>query len=135
MSNKRVVIWIDHKKAMVVTLIGIETVKHTEIKSKVGEHHHVSGGAQFHIGRKEKNIENVYTSELDAFYEQIIPFLEHSEKIIIVGPGEARFQLEKIIKKHKSLESIPIKLEPADKLTENQLVAFAKKRLPLISAP
>jgi hypothetical protein len=44
-----------------------------------------------------------------------------------MGPGQAKIEFEKMLKKHKSMKSRLIKVETADKMTKNQMIAHVKK--------
>ena len=44
-----------------------------------------------------------------------------------MGPGEAKVEFEKAIMKYKSLQNRVLKVETADKMTENQMVAYVKR--------
>jgi hypothetical protein len=43
-----------------------------------------------------------------------------------MGPGEAKIELEKAIKKNKDLRRRILKVETAAKMTRNQMVAYVK---------
>jgi len=52
--------------------------------------------------------------------------LRDAERILICGPGEAKFELEKEIKKSKELSARIVGIKPADKMTERQILAKVK---------
>ena len=137
MSNKRVMIWVDHKKAMIVELEG-KTVSCKVLESNVEGHTRLSGGSCVggvpngpHEVVKESSIERKHEAHLLRFYEEIIPFIAGATEVIILGPGEAKIELQKTIKTHYALAKIELRTEPADKLTENQLMALAKEKMPI----
>jgi hypothetical protein len=40
-----------------------------------------------------------------------------------MGPGEAKLEVEKVIRKYKSLHNRILKVETTDKMTKNQMIA------------
>ena len=53
--------------------------------------------------------------------------MDDADKILIFGPGEAKIELEKELKKSKELSLKIVGVEPADKMTEKQIAAKVKK--------
>ena len=50
-----------------------------------------------------------------------------AKKILIFGPGEAKGELEKEIKKRKDLSVTIVGVESADQMTDKQIVAKVRK--------
>jgi hypothetical protein len=44
-----------------------------------------------------------------------------------MGPGEAKIEFEKTVKKNKSMHNRILKVETADKMTKNQMIAYVRK--------
>jgi hypothetical protein len=44
-----------------------------------------------------------------------------------MGPGEAKIEFEKTVKKHKIMQKRILKVETADKMTKNQMIAHVRK--------
>lgn len=119
--KKNVGLWIDHIKAVVVSLIGTEEdikLISSDIETKRRQ-----------TGIKEPAddvAQRVLTGHLNAYYEEVVTCLRDAESIFIFGPGEAKGELEKHLKKARLGKSV-VDVEPADKMTEPQIVAKVKE--------
>ena len=60
-------------------------------------------------------------------YQQIIRRIRDLAKILVLGPGEAKTELKKELEKSRGLVAKKITLEPADKMTERQVVAKVRQ--------
>ncbi len=126
---KRIGVWIDHAKAHLVVLENQATPEVVTIASDV-EHRHkamptgspaVPG--QLH-GAPIKRYEHRREQEKHRYYEQIVSAVRFADSIVIMGPGLAKNELTKEIRKHHQLAGRVLAVEPADKkLTPAQLVA------------
>ena len=63
-----------------------------------------------------------YAGHLAHYYDEIISFLCEAKSILLLGPGEAKGELQKRFEKHPSAAR-RIALETADKMTGPQIVA------------
>lgn len=130
--KKYVGIWADHEKAFIVTLQG-DTETLTRIDSNVEGRVRLAGGsrsATIYGPRdvaSEQKIDRRREHHLRGYYRKIIEAIDNAEKILIFGPGEAKRELEKEIKKSKELSEKIVKIEPADKMTERQIAAKARQ--------
>ena len=135
--DKYVGVWLDHRKAYIVSLK--KSAHETEIQldeaiitieSGVEKHVRLSGGARSAktpYGPQdvavESKMEDRRKHQLHEYYQQIIWHIQNARKILILGPGEAKGELSKEIKKSKALAAKLVAVETADKMTENQLAA------------
>jgi hypothetical protein len=127
--KKEVGLWIDHKKAVVITL----TDKGQEIK-QIGGHlerdDQPLGGWEAHSGKDYGEIdrqERHFMDHLDKYYDEVIAFIHDAESILIFGPGEAKGELEKRIKS-KGLHVRIVGVETADEMTDPQIAAKVRKQ-------
>jgi hypothetical protein len=125
-------IWIDHEKAFIVTIIdGQESVE--IIKSDIEGKIRLSGGSRSRTiygpqdVASEKKIEERRKHQLRRYYEKVISEVRNARKILLFGPGEAKIGLEKEMKKSKNLSAKIVDVEPADKMTERQIVDKVRK--------
>jgi len=44
-----------------------------------------------------------------------------------MGPGEAKVEFQKVIKRHKAMQKRLLKVETAAKMTKNQMLAYVEK--------
>ena len=130
-------IWIDHRKAFIVFLNkGADAIEPAKaettitIESDVEKHVRLSGGSG---SRKtpygpqdvsvDSKIDDRRRDQLREYYQEIIRTVQEARKLLIFGPGKAKGELEKEMKKSKSLAPKVLPLETTDKMTEKQIAA------------
>jgi hypothetical protein len=121
--NHTVGIWIDHKRAIVVSVLAGRVTTKT-LESEVGAHPRYSrqqddGG--------ERQYEERHNQHLEQYYDDVISQLGQPEAILIFGPGEAKLELRARLSRSKTLSDRPVDIETADKLTDPQIVARVKE--------
>ena len=127
--NRNIGLWIDHKQAF---LIWHDSKKVEVIPSNLEPRTHSSGGSRIG-GNYNQNLDSElrhndhYNIHLNKYYEKVIATIQNADSIFIMGPGEAKLEFEKAIKKHKALIKKILRIETADKMTENQMVARVKE--------
>lgn len=121
--NHKVGIWIDHKKAVVVSASASGVTAKT-LESEVGPHTHYSGSQD---GGGEKKYENRHGQHLDRYYDEVIAQLGQPEALLIFGPGEAKLQLKERLSSSTALSDRIVGIETTDKLTDPQIVAKVKE--------
>lgn len=124
-------LWIDHGKAVVVAL----TDKGEEIRlviSKVGRQLRREGGALLKgsfdaIAVPASDVrERILKAQLNLYYDAVIATIRDSAAILIFGPGEAKVELKKRMKRAKVADRI-VAVESADKMTDRQIAARVRK--------
>ena len=132
--NKYMGLWIDHKKAVIVTIEGEN--EHIEtIESNVEGHFRLKGGSRSSTpygpqqAVSESQREERSKHHLHDYYQEVIRLIQDAEKILIFGPGEAKRELEKEIRKSKELSPRIVKVESSDKMTDNQIRSKVRKYL------
>ncbi|PWB70515.1 MAG: hypothetical protein C3F07_16930 [Anaerolineales bacterium] len=121
-------LWIDHKQAY---LIWYDRRKVEVIPSNLEPRTHFSGGTRIG-GRYNQRVDSElryndrYKNQLSKYYQQVISTIQNADSIFIMGPGEAKLELEKAIKRYKDLARKLLKVETADKMTKNQMVAYVR---------
>ena len=116
-------IWIDHEKAVVVTISG-EDVSLKTLVSDVGPHTHYAGSQE---GGGEKKYEERHSQSLDRYYDDVISRLGEPEAVLLFGPGEAKMQLKHRLGRSHVLSKSIVTVEGADKLTDPQIIAKVKE--------
>lgn len=125
-------IWIDHRKAIIVTLVG-ETPKLQKILSNVEKHVRASGGSRSSATYgpqdvfAEDRVNRKYMHHLESYYDEVTDVIRDSEAIFIFGPGETKHELCKHIEKSKELSKRVVNVETTDKMTDRQVAAKVKK--------
>ena len=127
--DRNVGVWIDHKQAY---LIWYEEGRVEAIPSEIEPPEHFSGGTQLggklnQKGDMELRHNDRYKLKLTKFYKRVIASLQDVSSIFIMGPGEAKIEFEKVLRRHKSMQKRLLKVETADKMTKNQMIARVKK--------
>ena len=127
--DRNVGVWIDHKQAY---LIWYREGRVEVIASNLEPPAHFSGGTQLggrlnQKGDTELHHNDRYRVQLNKYYKQVVAALKDVESIFIMGPGNAKIEFEKILKKHKVMQKRLLKVETADKMTRNQMVARVRR--------
>ena len=127
--DRNVGLWIDHKQAY---LIWYKEGRVEIIPSDIEPPEHFSGGTQLggklnQKGDMELRHNDRYKLQLHKYYEQVIAALKDVNSIFIMGPGEAKVEFEKVLKRHKAMQKRLLKVETADKMTKNQMIARVRK--------
>src|SRR6478672_839143 len=121
--SKDVGVWIDHRKAVIVSIAAGEITTIT-LKSDVEGHPRYSGSLE---GGGEKKYEERHSQDLDRYYGEVIGQLGKPDALLLLGPGEAKRQLkERLGRSTMSSERI-VAVESTDKLTDPQIVAKVKE--------
>jgi hypothetical protein len=127
--DRNVGLWIDHKQAYAIwSADGRVEV----IPSHIEPPAHYSGGTQLggklnQKGDTELHHNDRFKLQLNKYYQQVISTLKTADSILIMGPGQAKIELEKVIKRDKSIQKRILKVETADKMTKNQMIAYVRK--------
>ncbi len=120
-------VWIDHRKALIVT-IGAGGEQTTRVVSKVEQHPQRGGDSAMHGDYEADQVpadnsrQRALTRELDIYYDTVIEAIKGFDSLLIIGPGEAKGELNKRLVKLKLSERVAA-IETVDKMTEPQIVA------------
>ena len=120
--NRMVGVWIDHKKAVIVSA-SEEHVTTTTLESDVAAHPHFGGQQD---GGGEKKYEERHRRSLGRYYDEVINHLGEPEALFIFGPGEAKLELQERLVRSAAPSPPVVEIETADKLTDPQIVAKVK---------
>ncbi|MCF8106901.1 MAG: hypothetical protein K9K64_15580, partial [Desulfohalobiaceae bacterium] len=85
-----------------------------------------SGSSVAQSVSKEQKADERRKHQFRNFYQMVIKKVGKADKIFIFGPGEAKLELAKEIKKIKGQHERIAAVEASDRLTENQIVAKVK---------
>ena len=131
--EKLVGIWIDSKKAIIVTLEGQKEEKIKEIESEVENriyHDKESDKGTFSGNRHSDNetkFDNRINDQMDNYLEAVLNYIKGSDYLYVFGPAETKIKLEQRIRDIKAIDKINLKaVETADSMTLNQVVAQVK---------
>ena len=121
--NLSVGVWIDHKKAVIVSASEGQVTTKT-LESDVAAHPHFGGQ---HDSGGEKKYEERHRERLDRYYDEVIALLGEPEALLIFGPGEAKLELKARLRRSGPPSQPIVDIETADKLTDPQIVAKVKE--------
>jgi hypothetical protein len=125
-------LWIDHRKAIIVTLSDQGDQQTREILSHVdkqlgrvnGERSTTSFESQ--LVPKDDKQQRGFTKHLKDFYGEVLSSIRDAESVLIFGPGEAKGELKKLMEQN-NLHGRLVVVESADKMTEGQIAAKARQ--------
>jgi stalled ribosome rescue protein Dom34 len=132
-------LWIDHKKAIVVAVTdkGEET---RLIISKVEKNLSRSGDSPLEGSHYSQQVpaddsrQRRLTGQLNIYYDAVIASIRDAESILIFGPGEAKDELRKRLKKD-NLDGRIVGMETVDKMTDHQVAAKVRQHFQDTSGP
>jgi hypothetical protein len=130
--KKEVGLWIDHRKTVIVAIENdVEVIRN--IKSNMEKHVRFSSGthSKAHNNTQGSTAEDVrdrqFDNSLDNYYKGIVSLIRDADSIWIFGPGEAKVELESLLK-HENLGEHIVGIETVDKMTDNQIAAKVRDR-------
>src|SRR5574339_1625 len=127
--DRNVGLWIDHKQAYA---IWVQDGRIEVILSQIEPPAHASGGTQLggklnQKGDVELHHNDRFRLQLNKYYQQVMSALRDADSIFIMGPGTAKIEFEKVLKKNKNMQKRILKVKTADKMTKNQMIAYARE--------
>jgi hypothetical protein len=127
----KVGLWIDHRKAIVVTV----TDKGQDIVlviSAVEKQRRRSGDSPLKGSYEQQQVpaddrrQRTFTGHLNVYYDAVIACIGDAEAILIFGPGEAKGELNKRLKR-SDLGGRIAGVETVDKMTDRQIAAKVRR--------
>ncbi len=123
----KVGVWIDHRKAIVVTVtdkgeeIGlvISAIEKQARRSLTSRH---TGPYEPQQVPADDSRQRAFTGHLNIYYDAVIASIRDAESILIFGPGEAKGELKRRLKKI-DLGGRIVGVEAVDKMTDRQIAA------------
>ncbi len=124
-------VWIDHHKAIIVTL-NERDENISMIISMVEKQPGRIGGTrsttpfESQLVQSDDRQERKFTGKLKVYYDAVIASVRGADAIMIFGPGEAKGELEKLLRDNKLGKRI-VGVETADTMTDRQVAAKIRK--------
>ena len=123
--KKEVGLWIDHTKAVIVTVTG-KKEETRQVRSNIEKFVRFSGGSYASplfgtcniagAGKQDRN----FLSFLSTYYDGVVSQIRHADSIWIFGPGEAKGELEKRLQRDELKVNI-VGIETVEKMTDRQI--------------
>ncbi len=133
-------LWIDHRKAVLVFVtgkkVGNKVIK-SNVEKQLGRFEGIRSIASYEsqLVPADDIQERKFAGHIGIYYDEVIACIRDAESVLIFGPGEAKRELMRHLKKNKICGYIE-SIETADKMTNPQIVAkvrqhFTRKRMAL----
>ena len=122
--NAQLGIWIDSKKAIVVSVTRDHSVL-TRLRSSLRSHGRYHGA---HDSGGERKYEARHEQAMAHYLDAVARHVERGDEVLILGPGETRRALARRIGQIKSLTGVTTKAVAADKISDANLVTTIRKR-------
>jgi hypothetical protein len=124
--KKEVGVWIDHRKAVIASIAGNkEEVR--QVTSEMEKHVRYSGAAQEDSAEDQRD--RRFAGHLNKYYDEVIASLRDADCILILGPGEAKGELQARLE-DEGLRGRIVGVETVDKMTNRQIAARVRQRFP-----
>lgn len=120
-SLKQLGIWMDHSIAYIIDLSNDKLVKKT---LKIAP---AFLGPLENLRLNESLKNNKEQNHLFEFYKRLSDIIKDFDEVLLYGPTHAKSELFNRLKEDIHFDGIKIKVQPADKMTDNQQEAFVKK--------
>lgn len=126
-------IWIDHRKAVVLSIDDKGAVNSLTLRSGQGLRMRFPGEATDKTGlfrhtlRPERRLQNRENDLNRKFLREVAKSLTRAGAVLIMGPGDARHGLEEELRRRKSTNGTWIENRPADKMLMPELKAAVKE--------
>jgi hypothetical protein len=125
--KNRYAIWIDHQKAIMLCTDAGGNLKEEDMISPLRAGRKFAGeetnkiNSSGHIVSNESHRQHKEENDFHRFLKIIVSKLNHPEGLLIMGPGDARHELQNAVESEKSLKGLMLENRPADKMNENEL--------------
>jgi stalled ribosome rescue protein Dom34 len=125
-THKKLGIWLDHENAH---LIDLTSDKNNRT---------ISSNFDFEtkeeaLSRSEHIMHNKRQQMHEAYYKEVGNEILKYNHILLFGPTNAKNELSNYLNKDLRFKDIIIKIESADKMSDNKLVAFVKNHFEKVS--
>ena len=132
--KKKVGLWIDHRKAIIVTVtdegeeIGL-IISRVEKQPRRSGDSPLKGSYEPHHVQAQDSRQRALTGHLNIYYDAVIASIRDAESILIFGPGEAKGELKERLEKH-NLGGRIAGVETVDRMTDRQVAAKVRLHFP-----
>lgn len=130
--KKQTGIWIDGSKAIIVTLAdGKESTIEIESEIENRVHHDGEGDKGSFMGSRhinnEKKFEERKTQQIDRYFKNVFQEIKDADELYVFGPADMKLKLKQKIVNDTKFTTKLKKVEAADGMTNNQVVAKVKE--------
>jgi hypothetical protein len=130
--KNRYAIWIDHHKAIMLCADAEGNLTEEDMVSSLVKRERFAGevtnktNSSGHVVSNESHRQHKEENDFHKFLKVIVSKLSSPEGLLILGPGDARHELQNEVENDKSLHGLSLENRPADKMTDIELTAAMK---------
>jgi len=123
-------LWIDHREAVIV-ILSDEAEEIKRITSNMEKHVRFSRASRpqtptGYDNSTEDKRDRRFDDHLNRYYDTVIALLHDADSILIMGPGEAKGELQKRLAAQPGSRPV-VAVETTDKLTDGQIAAAVRQ--------
>lgn len=127
----KVGLWIDHRKAVIVTLSDkgeelVLSISGVEKQLRRTGDSPMKGRYEAQKVPADDVRNRAFENHLNSYYDAVIGSISKADSILILGPGLAKSELKKRLAKNK-LDKKIVGVKTADKMTNQQVAALIRK--------
>jgi stalled ribosome rescue protein Dom34 len=123
--RREVGLWIDHRQAVVV-IVTDEREETRRVTSNMERHTRFAGRSSQDRAREDTR-DRQFAAHLRRYYDDVIAHRGDAEAIQILGPGQAKTELEQRIESG-ALKGRIVAVETVDKMTDRQIAERVRQR-------
>jgi stalled ribosome rescue protein Dom34 len=129
--KRKVGLWIDHRKAVIVFLAGQEEemkLVRSNVEKQIQRAAASRSGGPFESQAvpSDDRQQRKFTAHLNTYFSEVISCIRDAESILIFGPGEAKGELQKRLEREK-LSGRIVGVETIDEMTDHQIAAKVRQ--------
>jgi nitrogenase subunit NifH len=113
-------IWMDHSSAHVMEFT-------TDIKINIIQSKFTNEEKGQSLGKSENLMHNKEQHQQAGYYKKLGEIIKNYKEVLLFGPTEAKVELFNILRSNHLFANIKIEVKKADKMTENQEIAFVRE--------
>jgi nitrogenase subunit NifH len=113
-------IWMDHSSAHVMEFT-------TDIKINIIQSKFTNEEKGQSLGKSENLMHNKEQHQQAGYYKKLGEIIKNYKEVLLFGPTEAKVELFNILRINHLFANIKIEVKKADKMTENQEIAFVRE--------
>lgn len=123
---KKVGIWIDHRRAVVVTIDAGQESRQV-VESDLERHAGPEGARRTstaygpQVKSVERQVQDRARHHLAGFYRDVIKCMGTPDRLLVMGPAEARREFADVVKSDPALRGVKMTVEAADRMTDDQV--------------
>jgi hypothetical protein len=123
---RKVGIWIDHRRAVVVTIDAGRESRQV-LESDLERHAGPEGGRRTskaygpQVKDMERQVQDRTQHHLAEFYRDVIKCIGKPDRLLVMGPAEAKREFADLVEHDPALRGLIMTVEAADRMTEEQI--------------